>query len=184
MDQETPSDIVPYLQTWLDEDGKALSPATRKDYENSIKNHLIPWFERNPYQIHEIQYDVLCRLLNDLKRSGKVKRTSCTACGGVWFMPTSRTVCIMIPLFPEEGKYGIVDPVIQWLLEERQMKVIRSMPEYHQPIFWWLKYHLRRFSEAMALDRADYVRDQDAFLIRRTFSARQLVDYTKTKRQL
>ncbi len=35
----------------------------------------------------------------------------------------------------------------------------------------------------MALHRADYLRDQDAFLIRRTFSARQLVDYTKTKRQ-
>jgi len=42
---ETPSDIVPYLRAWLEEDGKALSPATKKDYDNSIKNHLIPWFK-------------------------------------------------------------------------------------------------------------------------------------------
>jgi len=42
---------------------------------------------------------------------------------------------------------------------------------------------MRRPSEAMALHRADYLRDQDAFLIRRNFSAKQLVDHTKTKRQ-
>jgi hypothetical protein len=44
--QGTPSDIIPYLWKWLEEDGKSLSPATHKDYENSIRNHLIPWFEK------------------------------------------------------------------------------------------------------------------------------------------
>ncbi|MGZ6276753.1 MAG: hypothetical protein ACXWMI_11695, partial [Syntrophales bacterium] len=87
---QTPSDIVPYLTEWLAEDGKSLSPATKKDYENSIKNHLAPW------------------------------------------------------------------------------------------IFWWLKYHLRRPSEAMALHKIDYDKEQDAFLIRRTFSAKQLIEQTKT----
>lgn len=85
-----------------------------------------------------------------------------------------------MPLFPEEKKYNIVDPIIQWLPEERQMKVIRAIPEEHQPIFWWLKYHLRRPSEAAALHRIDYDKEQDAFIIRRTFSAKQLVQHTKT----
>jgi integrase len=88
-----------------------------------------------------------------------------------------------MPLFPEEKKYNIVDPIIKWLPEERQIKVIKAIPEVHQPIFWWLKYHLRRPSEAAALHRCDYDKEQDAFIIRRTFSNNVLVDYTKTKKQ-
>lgn len=33
------------------------------------------------------------------------------------------------------------------------------------------------------MHRKDYLKDQDAFIIRRTFSAKQLVEYTKTKKQ-
>jgi len=181
--RETPSDIIPYLKSWIDEDGKSLSPATRKDYENSIKNHLIPWFEKNPYQLHEIQYDVLCRLLNDIERTGKGKKNVLYCLRRCLVHAYKSNRIPAMPLFPEESKYGIVDPVIRWLPEERQIKVIQAISEEHQPIFWWLKYHLRRPSEAMALHRADYLRDQDAFLIRRTFSVKELVDYTKTKKQ-
>ena len=77
-------------------------------------------------------------------------------------------------------KYNIVDPIIKWLPEEQQIKVINAIPEEHQPIFWWLKYHLRRPSEAAALHRCDYDKEQDAFIIRRTFSNNQLVQHTKT----
>ena len=77
----------------------------------------------------------------------------------------------------------VVDPIIKWLPEARQIKVIKAIPDEHQPIFWWLKYHLRRPSEAMALYKTDYLKEEDAFHIRRTFSAKQLVEHTKTKRQ-
>ena len=33
-----------------------------------------------------------------------------------------------MPMFPEEKKYNIVDPVIKWLPEERQIKVIQAIP--------------------------------------------------------
>jgi integrase len=85
-------------------------------------------------------------------------------------------------MFPEEKKYEIVDPIIKWLPEERQIKIINAIPEEHQPIFWWLKYHMRRPSEAMALHRCDYDKEQDAFIIRRTFSAKKLVQHTKTRK--
>ena len=39
---------------------------------------------------------------------------------------------------------------------------------------------MRRPSDAAALYRADYLKDEDAFIIRRTFSAKQLVQHTKT----
>ena len=39
---------------------------------------------------------------------------------------------------------------------------------------------MRRPSEAAALHRCDYDKEQDAFIIRRTFSNKQLVQHTKT----
>jgi len=36
------TDVIPYLWEWLDTISQNLSPATVKDYNNSIKNHLIP----------------------------------------------------------------------------------------------------------------------------------------------
>jgi len=180
---DSASDIIPYLHLWLQEDSGSLSPATKKDYENSIRNHLVPWFTKHPYQLHEIQYDVLCRLLNDINRSGKGKKNVlyCLRRCLVYAFKSNRIAAI--PMFPEEKKYGIVDPIIRWLPEARQIAVINAIPEEHQPIFWWLKYHVRRPSEAAALYRADYLKDQNAFLIRRTFSAKKLVEYTKTKKQ-
>jgi integrase len=177
---ETPSDIVPYLWQWLEEDGKTLSPATHKDYENSIKNHLIPWFNKNPYQLHEIQYDVLCRILNDINRTGKGKKNVIYCLRRCLVHAFKSNRISAMPMFPEEKKYNIVDPVIKWVSELRQKAIINAIPIEHQPIFWWLKYHLRRPSEAMALHRIDYDKEQDAFIIRRTFSAKQLVQHTKT----
>ena len=177
---EAVSDIIPYLWKWLEEDGKTLSPATHKDYENSINNHLIPWFKKNPYQLHEIQYDVLCRLLNDINRTGKGKKNVIYCLRRCLVHAFKSNRIPTMPLFPEEKKYNIVDPIIKWLPEERQIKVIKAIPIEHQPIFWWLKYHLRRPSEAAALHRIDYDKEQDAFIIRRTYSNRQLVQHTKT----
>ena len=177
---ETPSDIIPYLWKWLEEDGKSLSPATHKDYENSIKNHLIPWFEKNNYQLHELQYDVLCRLLNDINRTGKGKKNVIYCLRRCLVHAFKSNRISVMPIFPEEKKYNIVDPVIRWVSELRQKAIINAIPIEHQPIFWWLKYHLRRPSEAMALHRIDYDKEQDAFIIRRTFSNKQLVQHTKT----
>lgn len=180
---QTRSDVVPYLMEWLEEAKKTLTPATSKDYENSVKNHLIPWFTTHSLQLHEIQYDVLCRLLNDINRTGKGKKNVmyCLRRCLVHAFKSNRIPAM--PYFPEESKYNVVEPIIQWLPEDQQVKVIRAIPEEHQPIFWWLKYHLRRPSEAMALYRIDYLKDVDAFHIRRTFSAKQLIQQTKTKRQ-
>jgi integrase len=179
----TPSDIIPYLWLWFQQDGGSWSPATKKDYNSSIRNHLVPWFQKNPYQLNELQYDVICRLLNDINRTGKGKKNVIYCLRRCLVHAYKSNRIQVMPVFPEEKKYNIVDPIIRWLPEARQIKVIEAIPEVNQPIFYWLKYHLRRPSEAMALQRCDYDKEQDAFIVRRTFSNNVLVEYTKTKKQ-
>jgi integrase len=86
-----------------------------------------------------------------------------------------------MPPFPERSMYCMVDKEIRWVSEARQVKIIKAIPDIHQPIFWWLKYHLRRPSEAMALQKVDYDEYDDVFIIRRAFSNKKLIERTKTK---
>ena len=172
------TDVIPYLWEWLDAVKPRLSPATYKDYQNSIKNHLTPFFKENPVQLHEIQYDILMKLLNSIKRKGKGKANVMYCLHRCFdFAYRSRRIA-EIPPFPEKADYNIVEPTIKWLPEDRQMAIINNIPEIHRPIFLWLKYHLRRPSEAMALFKEDF--DGDVFIIRRSISARQLIERTKT----
>lgn len=175
--QET--DVIPFLNAWL-KNQTHLSPATLKDYQNSIKNHLIPWFKINPMMLNEIQYDVLGKLLNEIKRTGKGK-LNVMYCLHAALLDAKRSGKIMVlPEFPEKKKYQIEPTIIKAISEERQIAVINKIPTEHQPIFWWLKYHFRRPSEAMALHKEDYDKEKDCFIIRRSFSNKKLVQHTKT----
>jgi hypothetical protein len=82
-------DTIPYLREWLEAIKSTLSPATYKDYLNSINNHLIPWFKTHPYDLHEIRYDTLCSLLSGIKREGKGK-LNVMYCLRVLIMPGKR----------------------------------------------------------------------------------------------
>jgi len=174
------TDTVPYLYEWLDVIKDDLSPATYKDYNNSIKNHLAPFFTENAFQLHEIQYDILRKLLSSIKREGK-GRANVMYCFHACLTYAWRSRRIPeLPPFPEKRYYHIIEKTIKWLPEERQLAVLDAIPEEHKPIFYWLKYHLRRPGEAMALHRADYDAELDVFIIRRSISARKLVNRTKT----
>jgi integrase len=76
--------------------------------------------------------------------------------------------------------YHIQEPIIRWIPEDRQMKIINAIPEEHRPIFLWLKLHLRRPAEAMALRKEDYDKETNCFTIRRSVSDRKHIDRTKT----
>jgi integrase len=85
-----------------------------------------------------------------------------------------------MPPFPKRSDYQLVNPTIKWLPENRQMAIIDAIPEEHQPVFLWLKYHLRRPSEACALYLEDFDPFNKVFTIRRSISFRRMVDSTKT----
>jgi len=178
---EQSTDVIPFLRDWL-QTQVHLSPATAKDYENSIENHLIPWFRVNPVMLHEVQYDVLCRLLAEIKREGKGKQNVMGCLHAALIYAHKAGKILTVPPFPEKRLYQIEPTVIEAIPEARQIAIIQAIPEEHQPIFWWLKYHYRRPSEAMALYKEDYEKERDCFIIRRSFSNKKLVQHTKTHR--
>ena len=130
------TDVIPYLDDWLEAVKTNLSPATYKDYQNSIKNHLTPFFRKNPVQLHEIQYDILLKLLNYIPRCGKGKANVMYCLHRCLAHAWRSGRIFVIPPFPEKGDYNIVDPAIIWIPEDRQNKIIEAIPDIHQPIFW------------------------------------------------
>lgn len=174
------TDVIPYMKEWLNAVAPTLTPATLKDYQNSIRNHIEPFFREHSFQLHEIQHDILIMLLNSVNRSGKGKLNvmyCLHAC--LKYAWKSRRIP-EVPAFPEKRLYQIQERNIRWLPEARQVAVIKAIPNEHRSIFWFLKYHLRRPAEACVLRWEDYDRDGDYFLIHRSESARREIDRTKT----
>jgi integrase len=171
------TDTIPYLYEWLENIRVSISPATYKDYKNSIRNHLGPFFKSSGCQLSEIHYDTLQKLSNSIVRGSKGKKNVlyCLHACLDYAWRSGR-----IPVVPPFPKIRCQEPSIEWLPEPRQIAVIEAIPQEHQPIFWWLKYHLRRPCEAMALQWEDYDEAQDCFIIRRSVSARKIVGRTKT----
>lgn len=63
---------------------------------------------------------------------------------------------VAMPSFPKKNAYQLVPVKIIWFPEARQLAILEKISEEHQPIFYFLKYHLRRPTEAMALKREDF----------------------------
>lgn len=175
------TDVIPFLDEWLDAVGPGLAPATLKGYKSYIKCHIKPFFTANPVSLADVRLNVLTLLLNamgGLSGAFKLKVMYCMhamldyawRCGKI----------TAIPPFPKRNLYQIQDPEIQWMPSERQQNVLEAIPKEHKPIFYWLKYHLRRPAEGMALHREDYRKTDDLFIVRRSVSARKVIERTKT----
>ena len=174
------TDVIPFFEQWL-ETKRNLKPATLKLYKSMFDCHIRPYFETHPVQLHEIQLDTLDALLASIKL-GRSSAHLCMQCFHAFLDYCARSKRIeSVPPFPKKSEYGIETPAIKWLTEERQMAVIKAIPEEHRPIFLFLKYHLRRPAEAMSLHKIDYDRFNKAFHIRRSISAGILVTSTKTR---
>ena len=91
-----------------------------------------------------------------------------------------QSVLLKCRLSPQKKDYRIEEKEIEWLPEGRQMAVINEISPAHRPIFLWLKLHLRRPAEAMALHRENFDPGAGVFTICRSVSARKVVDQTKT----
>ncbi len=173
------TDVIPYFEKWLETKAKK-KPATYKGYRSYFKNWIRPFFERHPIQLHEIQLDTLDNLLESIKLTGKGKHNVMMCFHAFMDYAWRSRRVFEIPPFPKKEDYDIMEPTITWLPSDRQIAVIDSIPQEHQPIFWFLKYHLRRPAEACALHKVDYDLINKVFTIRRSISARKLVSTTKT----
>ena len=179
------SDIISFIENWLKTSKDGLSPATYKGYKSYIKNHIKPFFvEHNQLSLHDIQIDTLRALKSSLKNntgsslSPKMKMNVLYCMHTILDAAWEARKITAIPPFPKKKEYQYEPRPIQWLPEVRQLNILEQIPEEHQPIFYFLKYHLRRPAEACALQKEDY--KDSVFTIRRSISAGQLTGKTKT----
>ena len=99
------SDVVPYLRSWIEAIKDTISPATYRDYKNSVEKHLVPFFETRAVMLHEMQYDTLVELLGTIKRQGKGKKNTMYCLHRcLKHAKRSRRITLM-PDFPEEHMY-------------------------------------------------------------------------------
>jgi hypothetical protein len=70
------TDVIPYLNEWIETRRETLKPADYGSYKRIIKNHLVPFFEEHHVQLLEIRYDILVQLMNSIKASGKTKKNA------------------------------------------------------------------------------------------------------------
>ena len=173
------SDVIPYTEKWIEAVKPTLAPGTYHDYKGCIKNHFTPFFEKRSVQLHEVQYDVLTELMTGLPLEGKGKwNTMYVLHRCLRYAKKAGRIPVM-PDFPEKETYQIAEPIIKWLPSDRQEAVIKAIPQDDQPIFWWLKYHLRRPGEACVLHKQDYT--EGVFLVHRGLSYHQETKSTKDK---
>jgi integrase len=174
------TDVIPYLQDWLDAREPTLTPGGYAKYKRDVNNYLIPFFTKYPVMLHEIRYDTLIKLVNFIDGSGKQKKNvvdTLRCC--LRFAHKSERIS-GLPPFPEKKLYNIHNKPPVWLPRERFDKVMKHIPDEHKPFYMWLYLHLRRPGEAMALLREDYDAERDVFVIRRGVSYNQVVERTKT----
>lgn len=175
------TDIIPYLEQWLEDRRPNLTPAGYIGYRTAVRNYLAPFFRDHCHiMLHEIKYDTTVRLLNWIKGSGKTKKNVLDVLRACMRYAWKSERIPALPPFPEKALYKIVDKPPVWLPSDRHQKVMDALPPEHKPIFMWLYLHLRRPGEACALRKEDYDAERDVFIIRRGISNGYLVERTKT----
>jgi integrase len=175
------TDVTEFYERWIEDVIRPTKkPATYKGYRSYLKNWIRPFFEKHPVRLHEIQLNTLHKFMQFINLTGKGKLNVVMALRSCMDYALRSRRIREIPPFPKLEDYGIVEPRFDWLWEAKQMEVINAIPEAYRPPFLWLKHHYRRPGEACALFKTDYDVINNAFWIRRTISARQMTDRTKT----
>jgi integrase len=175
------TDVLEYFEEWMREviEPKR-KPATIKGYWSYYRTWIKPFFEENPILLHEIQLDTLTKLLNYITLTGKGKYNVMNCFHAMMDHAWRSRRIPEVPPFPKKEDYNIIQPKIEWVDTETFWKVLNAIEEDDKPIFLWMYYHLMREAEACALQWRDWDEINRVFTVRRSISARQVVESTKT----
>lgn len=173
------SEVSPFIDKWLENVISKKAPSTHDYYSRLMEKHVKPFFDARRVSLQEIDYGLLMELKFGLTLAESSQYTLFKVIKSFMLYAQKIGRIQAMPVFPGADDYNIDEKPIQWLPEDRQAKVIEAIPEKHQPIFWFLKYHLRRPAEACALHKSDF--DGEMFVVHRTFSRGILMNRTKTK---
>lgn len=173
------TDVIPYMETWLKTKEGTIMPGTLKPYSIAITKHLIPFFERHPVQLHEIQKDTIKLLMSELTCAPKSKMNIVNVLHACLADAYESNRIQKMPGFPKKGEYQRIKKPIAWITEAEKDAIFKHIPSQHLAIFWWLRLSWRREGEAIALLKTDYDKRVDAFVIHRGISNRKIVEKTK-----
>lgn len=175
------TDVLAVFEEWMKEVvEKKRKPGTISTYWSAYNQWIKPFFTKYPLMLNEVRYSSLNKFRNFIEASEVRKLQVLTILHSMFKYAKKAELIQAIPTFPEKAEYEIVEKAVKWLTTEQQMAIINAIPEIHQPIFLWLKYHYRRPNEAMALQKLDYNHFQDVFTIHMGISDGKLVESLKT----
>jgi len=175
------TDVLEFFEEWMREviEPKR-KPATVNGYWSYYRTWIKPFFSENPVLLHEIQLDTMTKFLNYVSFTGKSKYNVLNCLHTMMDYAWRAKRIPEMPAFPRREDYNIIQPAIEWIDTETFWKVIDALDENEKPIFLWMYYHLMREAEACALQWQDYDEVNRVFTVRRSISARKVVESTKT----
>ena len=173
------TDVIPYIETWLKTKEGQIMPGTMKPYSIAVTKHLIPFFERHPVQLHEIQKDTISLLISELTTAPKTKQNIVNVLHACLKDANDSNRIPKMPAFPGKSVYQIAKKPIAWITDAEKDAIFKNILQEHLAIFWWLRLSWRREGEAIALLKTDYDKRVDAFIVHRGVSCRKIVEKTK-----
>lgn len=185
------TDLLEFYESWMsDYIEKKRKPATINGYWSYYRNWIKPYFDKHPIMLHEIRSTTLNDLLNyiidGLKEKNPNGNVGKTAQNIIYALHSMLDYALRderisaIPPFPKEEDYNIIESIPEWLKTKEFWEVVNKIPYEHKPIFLWMYFHLMREAEACALQWPDWDEINKVFWVRRSISARKVVETTKT----
>ena len=173
------TDVIPFVRDWLRAIDGSVGKGTLKNYTGYINNHIIPFFERHPLQLHEIQKDSLMLLMQEIQAAPKTRKNVLDAFKTCMVFAYESRRIPQMPIFPKEGDYQIRKKPPVWITGSEQDRIFKHIPDEDMAIFMFLRLHWRRAGEAIALHKEDYDPGRDVFVVHRGIECRKVVDKTK-----
>ena len=116
------TDILEFYETWMkDYIEIKRKPATINGYWSYYRNWIRPFFEKYPVMLHEVRASTLNKLLNNIKKgldannpngnTGKTTQNIMYAFHSMMDYALRDERISVIPPFPKEEDYNIIDPM-------------------------------------------------------------------------
>ena len=158
--KQRPLHLEAYAKQWLK--SIVVSAGTLHDYENSLKNHILPILGKE--FLPEINYDKLRKMQTSINRTNKGKYNVMGCLHKLLKDAFYSGHIPQMPRFPGfKGKESVVPPPIEWIEDSDQWRIINNIPIDDRPIFFFIKIKGCMTGEARAFRWIDIKGDHIVF---------------------
>jgi integrase len=175
-----PLHLKNYADRWLIEIHPNVSSGTWEGYETAIRLSIKPVLDEK--FLPDIGHRDLKTLLKSMKHLAPKTKKNRFGCLHAMMKDAHRDGYIsqMPPWIVFKGENEVVDPPIEYLTVEMQLRILDQIPERHRPIYLFMMATGCRPSEARALRKDDI--HGDYILFRHAFGYRGELKKVKTKK--